>query len=125
MDLEDHFVKSTTKWLTIQATIKNMQFPELVKIPPNEETLFKKYPGNRFMRFKNLAETNPELTKKYPLLDKCFDENLLLCCAYMSHVSNITCQYIFSARNVLGNMNGVGEQNLHLDYDPKEFQDNN
>ena len=102
-----------------------LQYQGLVKIPPNEEPLFNKYPGNRYMRFDNLAETNPELTKQYPLLDKCFNENLLLCSAYMSHVSNITCQYVFSSRNVLGNMNGVGEQNLHLDYDPQVYQENN
>ena len=90
-----HFLKYKNKWSNIQPKIKNMQFPDLVKIPPTEEELLQKFPGNRFMRFSNLAETNPELKKQYPQLDKCFDENLLLCDAYMSRVCNITCKYVF------------------------------
>ena len=70
------------------------------------------------MRFTNIEDTNDEFTKTYPQLDKCFDENNVLCSTYMCRVSNILCQYVSAGRNVLENMHGVGEQNLHVDYNP-------
>jgi len=102
--------KGSLKWTNIQ---KPMQFKSLSNIPPNEEYFFKRFPGVRVMKKKSITEGGlPTIINDF------IDQNAQLCSNHLEKRSIIDCTYVAKGKNILANIDGVKEQNIHTDYNP-------
>ena len=52
------------------------------------------------------------------IINDFIDQNAQLCSNHLEKRSIIDCTYVAKGKNILANIDGVKEQNIHTDYNP-------